>query len=605
MGFFRGVLRVLGFGTCLRAHGHWPLFPVHAPSWGFTPLAGYKCKPLRGPDEIRLLKIQPVRPGGACVPNSAHISRLCPKTFDRLIRVGPSFKPGVRDLQWLSLADYAQSALTLLYVRKRDKPTILWVDQMCIDQRNDIERGQQVQLMDEIYQHADSGIFWLGRADISDLGSILQRPWFRRSWVIQETVLARRIKLICGDDELDWDDFIRILQSVSCAPNLRTLINGETSPPLIIQHILAINTCRHKWKKGKHQSLVKLLFKFHQCDVMEIRDKVYSHMGMSDRLVQPDYTVPLSQALIQVAQNLLSNTMPTNYNHYTHDSYLRRQGMDLLYSAGIANQRMPLPSWVPDWNPGLRSRPLWQDGGSRYRAGGKVSRAVDFLPGNAISVSGKLFGTIMHVTEALDYKHAMRLHEAVGVWYQAARALLPSHLDRSVVAKSQKMMRYPAGFFTQWLLSSGYRPATRPDTERYYRAFEHLYKTRVMQWEGFRLHPEMMNVDWFHNIFAESHGRLSFITKRGYIGLANKGTETNDPVAVIKGGYVPVVLPKRQLGNDCEGTTWLGSRSPERKTETGSRTRIYRLVTECYVYGLMKGEISSMSDTQEQDFIIK
>ncbi|KAK6072356.1 heterokaryon incompatibility protein [Seiridium cupressi] len=176
MGFFRGVLRVLGFGTCSRAHGHWPLFPVHAPSWGFTPLAGYKYKPLRGPDEIRLLKIQPVRPGGACVPNSAHISRLCPKTFDRLIRVGPSFKPGVRDLQWLSLADYAQSAVTLLYVRKRDKPTILWVDQMCIDQRNDIERGQQVQLMDEIYQHADSGIFWLGRADRSgETGMALAR----------------------------------------------------------------------------------------------------------------------------------------------------------------------------------------------------------------------------------------------------------------------------------------------------------------------------------------------------------------------------------------------------------------------------------------------
>ncbi|KAK9771667.1 putative Heterokaryon incompatibility domain-containing protein [Seiridium cardinale] len=146
--------------------------------------------------------------------------------------------------------------------------------------------------------------------------------------------------------------------------------------------------------------------------------------------------------------------------------------------------------------------------------------------------------------------------------------------------------------------SSGYRPATRPDTERYYRAFEHLYKTRIMQWEGFRLHPEMMNVDWFHNIFAESHGRQFFITKRGYIGLANNGTEANDQVAVIKGGDVPVVLRKRQPTDDCEGTTWLGSRSPERKMETGSKAKIYGLVIEGYVHGLMKGEISSISGIQ-------
>lgn len=41
----------------------------------------------------------------------------------------------------------------------------LWVDAVCIDQKNDEEKGHQVQMMRSIYQNADEVIAWLGKED--------------------------------------------------------------------------------------------------------------------------------------------------------------------------------------------------------------------------------------------------------------------------------------------------------------------------------------------------------------------------------------------------------------------------------------------------------
>ena len=40
----------------------------------------------------------------------------------------------------------------------------MWVDAICIDQTNLIERGQQVQLMHKIYKEAYDAVIWLGIA---------------------------------------------------------------------------------------------------------------------------------------------------------------------------------------------------------------------------------------------------------------------------------------------------------------------------------------------------------------------------------------------------------------------------------------------------------
>jgi hypothetical protein len=38
----------------------------------------------------------------------------------------------------------------------------LWIDQLCIDQDNNVEKGPQIQLMGDIYRNAERVVIWLG-----------------------------------------------------------------------------------------------------------------------------------------------------------------------------------------------------------------------------------------------------------------------------------------------------------------------------------------------------------------------------------------------------------------------------------------------------------
>lgn len=131
----------------------------------------------------------------------------------------------------------------------------LWIDAVCINQADLVERSQQVLLMGELYASAEQVIIWLGpkhkdfgdvtwaMADFpqfledyglqpEDIGaapkSLRDRSywervgvdplprfiraakfyyacrWFRRAWIFQEVFLARKAVVLCGSEAWDW-----------------------------------------------------------------------------------------------------------------------------------------------------------------------------------------------------------------------------------------------------------------------------------------------------------------------------------------------------------------------------------------------------------------
>lgn len=52
----------------------------------------------------------------------------------------------------------------LFHLRHAKSTRRLWVDAICINQTNDIEKPKQIRLMDRIYKTADQVIAWLGLA---------------------------------------------------------------------------------------------------------------------------------------------------------------------------------------------------------------------------------------------------------------------------------------------------------------------------------------------------------------------------------------------------------------------------------------------------------
>ncbi|KAI9691560.1 MAG: hypothetical protein M1822_007631 [Bathelium mastoideum] len=115
----------------------------------------------------------------------------------------------------------------------------LWIDAVSINQESPQEKNHQVEMMAEIYGHADQVCVWLGDGDEashmalnfirkevlqlqnfdelceSELASekwgallnLMQRPWFSRRWVVQEISLARKATIYCGNDQISWKKF--------------------------------------------------------------------------------------------------------------------------------------------------------------------------------------------------------------------------------------------------------------------------------------------------------------------------------------------------------------------------------------------------------------
>ncbi|KAK4222861.1 hypothetical protein QBC38DRAFT_488845 [Podospora fimiseda] len=123
------------------------------------------------------------------------------------------------------------SALT--HLRDEFFERILWVDAVCINQNDNVEKGLQVQSMAGIYAKASGVIVWLGEDGEEDgetaletirgaaaratpsgyllrekkrkrtkaylaVRRLLNRPWFERIWVLQEVAAARQTWIQCG-----------------------------------------------------------------------------------------------------------------------------------------------------------------------------------------------------------------------------------------------------------------------------------------------------------------------------------------------------------------------------------------------------------------------
>jgi hypothetical protein len=53
-----------------------------------------------------------------------------------------------------------------------------------------------------------------GTRTIEALVTLLERPWWRRIWVLQEAVLAKKITLTCGGKSVDWPLFQALLYTL-------------------------------------------------------------------------------------------------------------------------------------------------------------------------------------------------------------------------------------------------------------------------------------------------------------------------------------------------------------------------------------------------------
>ena len=333
-------------------------------------------KPQISKEEIRLIHLLPGQSSDPILCTIETISLSTKPSFEALSytwrssgssHVSPSIPVRVNGIVMFVLPHLA---LAMQCLRNERDERVIWIDFLCINQADVIERGEQVQQMGDIYESAAQVVIFLGSADkdteealqfLEELGQdmhladhvgnssisvlerksmslnrLLHRDWFSRVWTIQEVVLARHAVLQCTRKTVSWRALEVALQwilrhQVCCASLLQT-----KQPVLDVCIRLQMLAPRFKSVEAESQdSLRWRLIRGSTQKATDVRDYVFSVLGLlspTQRLVLPDYCLKPDQVFTKVALEIMK-----------HD-----RSVEYLAQADDAGKDPSLPSWVPD-----------------------------------------------------------------------------------------------------------------------------------------------------------------------------------------------------------------------------------------------------------------
>ena len=503
-----------------------------------------------------------------------------------------SYRWGHEDSGSIMLGENANLALNqnlldaLHFLRQSDTTRVLWADQICINQADDLEKTKQVGLMAEIYQKASRVIAWLGLPNektpstfdfLKSLGSyvvalarnkgvgspntaednnkwleamikeyptslpqwtdveaFLERDWFSRVWILQEVVLAKSILIQSGDHTLSWAalDLVGALlvnrPKNDVAP-IRDL--GEFMLQMVNARVthgaIAIE------QKRSFLSLTALLRDMRARKATDPRDKVYGLLGIafgqSESSLRPDYTKDWPQVYTNTTNSLLA-----------HDKKL-----SILKLVEVkARMETQIPSWVPDlrsydhmnflYQPRLIIRPenLYRSAGDTFTVSQSVGDA------KLLAVRGLYVGLITSVSKPPDNLTGnVALGARVldgGEWFQFAQGcakngLYPPTGEPLIDAFARLRVGDSLGRL-------GSEHTERPKPGEYPSPGNMSFSATG---DGL-LRGDREDIG--NLILSNTTRRCLFITDSGYMGLTRWSNQVGDKVYVLLGGDMPFVL---------------------------------------------------------------
>ncbi|KAK5201593.1 hypothetical protein LTR16_002130 [Cryomyces antarcticus] len=539
-----------------------------------------------------------------------------------------------------------ETLLAALQRFRHESDTVtFWIDQICIDQDNNEERNQQVSMMGKIFGGARKVVAWFGEeAEDSKaglqaasnllrvmarypgmqlnninleshglpkpghkrwqaLGAVLRRPWFSRVWVIQEVVLSSRVEVACGQVTLSWEEMEQLIYHLDCpSPNVSNAIGTTVSLELPFKRINRIRA-RHQLagldqKQDDKTELFDLLLVSRDFGATNPRDNIYAFLELGEHNVNPDYDKDVRDIFMDLAAHTVSslrepsctNTYPATLfgPQYTGSSYAsekyflnrpRREDkffrpMIMLSCAGVFNQSLSLPSFVPDWTVDSKVRPFCFWGSEKYHAGGDALPEMSLHPKSRLAVCGKIFDTVrlagcinLDLSEPADAKEK---RARITAWFDEGRAMAAGSHSPYPAGMSSFVTPTTTAYdrILRWNELSGVEAALDSSNPTYATFIEYLEC------------PQGSTPNSYHSsLMGVAVGRVSFLTAGGYMGLAPYGIQDGDVVFAALGGDIPFVL--RPVGEE------------------------FVLLGECYVYGIMGGQVMLMEELPVQDVLLR
>ncbi|KAJ9616572.1 hypothetical protein H2200_000291 [Cladophialophora chaetospira] len=213
---------------------------------------------------------------------------------------------------------------------------VLWIDAICINQENIIERNHSVAHMGKIYASATRVLCWLGpqwrgtdaffqaavsarsvgrdfdvspltQTEKAGLGSLQECKYWGRQWILQELILAKDVQVLCGQKSASWQDFVALVvrhpfNATAAVNPYMLLYDGHLAQTFRRKRLLQL--CAER-ESGRSLTLVELLARYGDSECRELHDKVYALLGIATdcqvtQFVRVDYRLSLSELLFDV-----------------------------------------------------------------------------------------------------------------------------------------------------------------------------------------------------------------------------------------------------------------------------------------------------------------
>ncbi|KAI1506014.1 heterokaryon incompatibility protein-domain-containing protein [Biscogniauxia marginata] len=599
----------------------------------------------------------------------------------------------------------------LLRLRRTDAPVKIWVDSLCINQKDPSERTHQVGMMREIYQNSSEVVIWLGDSgpndDVGDLlrstyeqqhaktlpdsrtvyewfgderdllkvtlyhspparelrrnhyigrerdvfgafcilyalytgvpashihtlrnmyeagpiiqgfGALVEKNWWRRVWVVQEVVVAKKAMIYYGQLSAPWEFFSGAAAQFE---NSRRVANVDSIYPYLTDGetmaqfsrlVTDIDSTRKEWELVEPIVLLSLLRKFRSRQASDARDKVFALLGLvrfwgRGKPVSPDYSHDTTSTFISTTKMLMSSIASLSVLAGT----LRQAGTDAAKA----------PSWVTDWScePDDHEHERLQSI-TLYDAGRVLSGTVRLHGSEILESPAYHIDRVAAVGEEMPSAAARRMRLVVTSWEillrHAGRPYIRggSHVDafwrtlcgdveylgvpppdrRGAKSQFRRISTEGASVWTDWRTSkNSYRTASLIGD--------------VWQ-EGVEDEAWSQRKNAFHHaVECASGNRRFFVTERGYVGTGPRDTRAGDDVFVLCGSQVPFLLRDDPRVRSCGGAaletlftnaqqTYVaagrGARVETARARChGSHAACYSVVGDAYVHGIMDGE---------------
>lgn len=289
------------------------------------------------------------------------------------------------------------------HIRLADNTTgLIWVDALCINQNDTTERSSQVLRMSEVCKLAQRVIVWLGpenndstaalsfikhpldvevrpahalstdfawwsAAELATLESgirtqatvptwkavihLLERAWWSRTWVVQESFLGQELIFMCGHEIATWLVLWNLVENLWAHSHVSStsyltlaLLNYQWTSRIIpngtslltkSSSARTILWLRHAQRQSS-RDLLQALYHLRHTQASDPRDKVYGLLGLASdaKLIVscPDYSLTYEEVYTDLFKTMTSV----------------RGDLDWLTLANSTGNDSIFPSWYPD-----------------------------------------------------------------------------------------------------------------------------------------------------------------------------------------------------------------------------------------------------------------